>query len=320
MRLYDKAYKFIIIKLFLALISSATLADIASAKSGIVINEDEVIVTMTDGYPVLKTKIGSETYRFLITPSHPHIWISPEIAAKFRLQENASKGNGIVSDDTFMFKSYRNTLKIGFSGLEEKEYTVNWFARPQYEGFDGSVDLTVFESRKITFIFDDKISRNTMKKRTYHEIGGGKWGWRQWQRRFADRRDFLIYFSPYYDASRLSMGGSYAFLNDDNLSFTGEPYYMPKAWAGYRQFVLGEFKKPISPLKGLTPLSRADVEIKEGYLDAAVETSQDVVVANAKSKRGYLPVLDLGRDYFEGCHSVVFPRSGTKLTTYCPDL
>lgn len=320
MKLNKYVFKCAINGFFLTLILSSLVSDFAFAKSGIVINEDEVVVTMTDGYPALKTQIGGETYHFLITPSHPDIWISPEIADKFQLHKNVLKGGRMVSSDTFMYKTKRNKLNIAFSGLQEKEYTVEWSVRPHYEGFDGSVSLSIFKGREISFIFDDKLSKATMKKNVHRQNGGGEWGWRLWCQRFAGKRDFLLLFSPHYDVSRISIGARYAFQSEDNISLIGEPYHMPSDWAGYKEYVRGEFKKPVSPLKGLAPLSNVDVGIKEGSFEKVVETEEDEVVATAKSKREYLSVLHLGRNYFEGCHSIVFPRYGEKLVTYCPNI
>lgn len=306
--------------LFLStLIVSALLVNSASAKSGIVVNKDEVIIRMAEGYPALKAKINNETYYFLISTSIDQVWISPEIAAKFRLDENASKGRGLVSHDTFMYKSYTNKLNITFSGLKEKEYTVEWFGRPHYEGFDGAIGIENFGGRKVTFIFDEGLPLKMMKKRSYRQNIGSKMVWRKWLRKFVDRKDVLITFKPHYDVSRMTIGAGFAFQNDDNLTFSGEPYFMPSDFAGYKQYVAGEFKSPISPLKGLAPLRRADVQIKEGSLDEVVETGEDEVITTAKSKREYLPHLGLGRDYFEGCHSVVFSQDAGTMTTYCPE-
>ncbi len=300
------------------LIFSALFTNSASAKSGIVINKDEVIITMTEGYPALKAKINNETYHFLISTSISQIWISPEIAAKFRLNETASEGRGIVSHDTFMYKSYENKLSIDFPGLKEKEYTVEWSGRPHYEGFDGVIGIENLGKRKITFIFNGNLSLKKMKKRSYRQNIGSDRLWRKWVRRFVDRKDVLLMFSPHYDVTRITLGANYAFQNDDNLTFSGEPYYMPSDFSGYKQYILGEFKTPIEPLKGLAPLRRADVHIKEGSLDEVVKTDEDEVVSMARSKREYLHGISLGRDYFEGCHSVVFSKNAGTMTTYCP--
>ncbi|MEP1230261.1 MAG: hypothetical protein ABJG88_06265 [Litorimonas sp.] len=315
---YRYVFVRIISPLFFILIVQWLFPNYAFAKSGIFINEHEVIINVTNGMPVLKAKIGHKTYNFLITPSDRGITISPKIAATFQLDENSTFG-AIINLDIAKYRTKKNKLKIHFRGVSEQSYDVEWLPVDPYEGYDGTVGLSIFNGKAVTFIFNDDLLHTNMRVKSYrNNVTDFRNGWRHKLAHYIGNEDLELAFRPHYDVSRLTIGASYAFEDHQNLSFVGEIYYMPREYRGYQEFIEASFRTPISPLSSVKPLDRAEVHVVAGSRDNVV-TEEDVVIATGQSQKVYSRILWLGLDYFQDCYKIVLSEAGQNLTTHCPD-
>jgi len=293
----------------------------AHSKPAINITETDVVIDVRNGLPLLKAKIRGQTYQFIVSPATDNLFLSPSLVEDLNLEEGARIGPPYIVLDHALYKPKKTSLPITFSILPEEDYTVFWLSTDPYEGYSGVVPLSIFGDRDVTFQFSDAPFEDgltvstfkTFKKKT--TLGG----WRLQLDRYFGKDPLHIAFRPHYDKTRMTIGAAYGFEDQGNLEFTGESYFMPREFLGYREFTLANFKTPITPLKGLKPLTEAEVHVIFGSFDAAEVTEGDVVKAKGVSPRRYSRVLWLGLDYFEDCQKVVISKDSKKLTTYCPN-
>jgi len=131
--------------------------------------------------------------------------------------------------------------------------------------------LSIFGDRDVTFQFSDALFEDGLKVSTFKTFKKKTTlgGWRLQLDRYFGKDPLHIAFRPHYDKTRMTIGAAYGFEDQGNLEFTGESYFMPREFLGYREFTLANFKTPITPLKGLKPLTEAEVHVIFGSFDAA---------------------------------------------------
>lgn len=293
-----------------------TFAPPIEAQSNITFTNDEMIIDLRQGPPVLHGEIEGERYKFLISPATHIITVPPDIAETYvspKLKFPFFK----IPIDHKKIKPTFGRLKIDFPNDVTRKDNAYWLDdRVPYEDYDGIIDAFGFKKDKVTFILESPNPDKPVKAQDFKSES--KVQWIQQQKKLINGENILISFRPYYDKTRITIGTAYALEEGENIEYNQQVFRQYRDYVGVEEFVTGHLPTPLFPLHSDRPIKEVQVHILKGSFDPrSTEIGADEVVATGKSNRKYTKIIWLGRDHFKGCERIEFKPKKKLMTTYC---